>query len=214
MIDANARWSPARARISALPFTSEVWHCGSQPMRHHRGSKFVGEFPHQAGSEPAAQIRVLRKGSSNAESRSRPSARHRPHRRPTSRGRSEADDPPRPSRRARAAGRGHPNRNTEPAWDFGDLERRAFCPPERRSSRDATTHEVSEGADRAERARLDVGVGRAPGRALLSDHASWFQVPGVPLVVHRNSAPFLSRNSSPRLWLPLVGAPAVAAGTR
>jgi hypothetical protein len=50
---ANAWWSPARARIRALSFTSEVWHCGSQLLQHHRCSKFVGEFLHQAGLEPA-----------------------------------------------------------------------------------------------------------------------------------------------------------------
>jgi hypothetical protein len=31
---------------------SEVWHRGSQPLRHHRRSKFVGEFLPEAGSEP------------------------------------------------------------------------------------------------------------------------------------------------------------------
>src|SRR5689334_326611 len=31
---------------------SEVWHRGSHPLRHHRRSKFVGEFLSQAGSEP------------------------------------------------------------------------------------------------------------------------------------------------------------------
>src|SRR2546421_10410304 len=38
--------------MRALSFTSEVWHRGSQPLRHHRCSKFVGEFLPEAGSEP------------------------------------------------------------------------------------------------------------------------------------------------------------------
>ena len=57
------------------------------------------------------QIRVLNGGGSNAASRSRSSARHRSRRGPTSRGRPEADDPPRPSRRALATRSGHSNRD-------------------------------------------------------------------------------------------------------
>src|SRR6478672_3610032 len=49
-----------RARIRALSFTSEVWHRGSQPLRHHRRSKFVGEFLPETGSEPQQAIRGRR----------------------------------------------------------------------------------------------------------------------------------------------------------
>src|SRR6478752_10774052 len=70
----------------------------------------------------------------NAASRSRSSARRRSHRGPTSRGRPEAHDPPRRSRRARARRGGHSNSDiairvdsatwSHARWAFGRMNRR------------------------------------------------------------------------------------------
>jgi hypothetical protein len=92
------------------------------------------------------QVRVLI-GASNAASRSRSSARHRSHRGATSCGRSEAGDPLRPSRRARATRGGHSNRGAairvdSAAWTPCASGRRHVTNRDSSSGRHPFLHEV------------------------------------------------------------------------
>src|SRR5205085_1452313 len=54
-------------------------------------------------------------------------------------------------------------------------------------------------------------VGR---RLLLPETRFWAQLPGDPATMQSHCTPFMSTKTSPTECVPLVGAPAVAAGTR
>src|SRR5438874_13585329 len=49
--------------------------------------------------------------------------------------------------------------------------------------------------------------------SLVPEVMTWRQVPGVPATVHSQCTPLASTKTSPLAWVPVVGAPALPAGT-
>ena len=114
-----------------------------------------------------------RKRGSNAASRSRSSARRRSHRGPTSRGRPQAHDPPRPSSRGRATRGGHSNSDPAIRVDSATWSRTRWA--FRRMNR-RVSHLIAGWRTGRTSLRAPAGPGGIPGQRVfprLSPHLSW-----------------------------------------